>query len=167
MMARMKLAFALRPFLAADATLLADIFRASVEGLTSEEYDESQQAAWAAAADEDAFAIDLASRLTLIATLDGTPVGFASLEDGDHIAMLYVHPAIARRGAATMLCDALEKLSASRGATSLTTDASDTAREFFTRRGYDAQRRNTVARGGEWLVNTTMEKKLAAKEGTP
>jgi len=40
---------------------------------------------------------------------------------------------------------------------------SDTARGFFERRGFVAQRRNTLSCGDEWLANTTMEKPLAAK----
>ena len=165
MMAQATPTFGLRPFLPADAAIVADIFRASVEQLTADDYSEAQQAAWAAVADEEKFNADLNQRLTLVATLNGSPIGFASLEDGDHIAMLYVHPAVARRRVASMLCDALEKLSASRGTAKLATDASETARAFFEQRGYVAQRRNTVLCGGEWLVNTTMEKKLPAKAG--
>ena len=40
--------FALRPFLLEDTPLLAEIFRASVEELTADDYDEGQQEAWAA-----------------------------------------------------------------------------------------------------------------------
>ena len=72
------------------------------------------------------------------------PVGFASLEGADHIDFLYVHPAAARQGVGTMLVDALEKLAAARGAAKLTADVSDSAQDFFKRRGYQAQRRNTV-----------------------
>ena len=60
-----------------------------------------------------------------------------------------------------MLTDALEKLAGGRGAKSLTVDASDNAQEFFTKRGYVAQQRNTVTINGEWLANTTMQKSLA------
>jgi putative acetyltransferase len=68
-----------------------------------------------------------------------------------------------------MLCDALEKLAGSRGAMSLTVDASDNATEFFAKRGYVAKQRNTVSINGEWLANTTMQKDLAegAAQGTP
>jgi putative acetyltransferase len=161
-MARAHPALALRPYLPADAPLLIEIFRASIEELTGDDYSEAQQQAWAAAADdEEAFAARLAERLTLIATLDGSPVGFVALEQPDIIDLLYVHPAVAGQGVGTMLVDALEKLMASRGTARLTTDASDSAAGFFQRRGYVAQRRNTVPAGGEWLANTTMEKKLA------
>jgi putative acetyltransferase len=154
---------AMRPLLAEDVPLLAEIFRASVEQLTGDDYSAGQQDAWASAAnDEEEFGARLASALTLVATLSGSAVGFGSLADNKQIDMLYVHPAAAGQGAGTMLCDALEKLAGARGAKELTVDASDTARDFFAKRGYQAQQRNTVTLGGEWLANTTMAKRLAA-----
>ena len=152
---------ALRPFLAADTPMLAAIFVASVEELTGDDYSETQQQAWASAADdEEQFGKRLASELTLIATLQNSPVGFASLKGTDHIDMLYVHPGAVGQGVASMLCDALEKLAGSRGATSLSVDASDNAQEFFSKRGYVGKQRNTVTVNGEWLANTTMQKTL-------
>jgi putative acetyltransferase len=154
----------LRPYLPADAPLLAEIFRASIEELTAEDYSESQQQAWASAADnEKEFAERLGRQLTLVGTLNGSPVGFISLEGKDQIDMLYVHPAACGQGIGTMLYEAVEKLAAARGAAKLTVEASDSASDFFQHRGFVPQQRNTVRRGGEWLANTTMEKKLAAK----
>jgi putative acetyltransferase len=153
---------ALRPFLASDTPMLAAIFAAAVEELTGDDYSEAQQEAWAAAADDEAqFGKKLAGELTLIATLQNSPVGFASLKGEDHIDMLYVHPSVARQGVATMLCDALEKLAGSRGAKTLTVDASDNAQDFFRKRGYVPRQRNSVTVHGEWLANTTMQKTLA------
>ncbi|HML08529.1 MAG TPA: GNAT family N-acetyltransferase [Xanthobacteraceae bacterium] len=162
-MAQARPNLALRPLLPADVPLLAEIFRAAIEELTVDDYSEAQQAAWASAADdEEAFAEKLAGALTLVATLAGAPVGFASLSDNVRIDMLYVHPAAAGQGAGNMLADALEKLAAARGSKELVVEASDTARGFFERRGYAARTRNTVFRAGEWLANTTMVKPLAA-----
>jgi putative acetyltransferase len=158
--------FRLRPMLPADLPALRDIFSASIEGLTGDDYSVEQQEAWlSAAADEAAFGDRLAGELVLVATLEGAPVGFASLKGTDEIDLLYVHPAVARQGAATKLVDALEKLAGARGATRLTTDASDTARDFFSARGYVAQRRNTVLVGEAWLSNTTMTKELTPEAG--
>ncbi|MCA1524134.1 GNAT family N-acetyltransferase [Bradyrhizobium yuanmingense] len=153
---------ALRPFLPADVPILAAIFAASIEELTGDDYSEAQQEAWMAAAEDEEFGKRLASDLTLIATLEGSPVGFASLRGNDHIRMLYVHPAVAGQGIATMLVDALEKLAGGRGAKSLSVDASDTAEGFFAKRGYTAQQRNSVTINDEWLANTTMKKTLGA-----
>jgi putative acetyltransferase len=152
---------ALRPLLAEDVPVLAAIFAAAIEELTGEDYSEAQQQAWASAADdEEQFGKRLASELTLIATLQNSPVGFASLKGADRIDMLYVHPGAAGQGVASMLCEALEKLAAGRGVKSLTVDASDNAEGFFAKRGYVAKQRNTVTVNGEWLANTTMQKSL-------
>jgi putative acetyltransferase len=168
MMATAHPRMALRPFLPADAPLLAEIFRASIMELSADDYSEAQQEAWASAAeDKAAFAEKLATQLTLIATMEGSPVGFASLAGQDKIAMLYVHPAIAGQGVGAMLIDALEKLAGSRGVGKLSVDASDTARGFFEKRGYVAQQRNSVSMGGEWLANTTLQKQLASKGEAP
>jgi putative acetyltransferase len=154
---------ALRPFLGEDTPVLAAIFVASIEGLAGDDYSEAQQQAWASVADdEEGFGQRLASGLTLVATLQSSPVGFASLKGTDHIDMLYVHPGAVGQGVASMLCDALEKLAGGRGAKTLTVDASDNAAEFFVKRGYEAKQRNTVIVNGEWLANTTMQKTLAA-----
>jgi putative acetyltransferase len=128
--------------------------------LTGDDYTEAQQEAWVAALDEDNLAGRLGRQLTLIATLQDAPVGFASLKDGNHVDFLFVHPGAVGHGVATALLDALERLAAARGASKLTAEVSDTAQRFFARRGYVARMRNTVPRGDEWLGNTTMQKTL-------
>ena len=161
---------ALRPFLAEDTPVLAAIFAAAIEELTGDDYSEAQQGAWAEAAEDEAqFGKRLAGQLTLIATLQNSPVGFVSLKGPDHIDLLYVHPGAARQGVATMLVDALEKLAGARGVKSLKVDASDNAEPFFKKRGYVAMQRNTITINGEWLANTTMQKTLAenAAPGAP
>jgi putative acetyltransferase len=155
---------AMRPMLPTDVPLLAEIFRAAIEELAAEDYNEAQQEAWASAADdEEAFGAKLAHELTLVATYGGAAVGFASLANNTRIDMLYVHPAASGQGAGAMLCDALEKLAGARGSKELTVDASDAARGFFEKRGFSAQSRNTVSLGGEWLANTTMTKPLVGR----
>ena len=160
---------ALRPFLPADTPVLAAIFVAAIQELTGDDYGEAQQEAWASAADdEEQFGNKLAGELALIATLQNSPVGFASLKGVDHVEMLYVHPSAAGQGVGAMLCDALEKLAAARGAKILTVDVSDNAQDFFQKRGYVGKQRNTVTINGEWLANTTMQKTLAdAAPGAP
>jgi len=165
MSARAQLKLGMRPFLPADAPLLAEIFRASIEELTGDDYSEEQQQAWASLADNEVvFADRLARALTLLGTVDGSPVGFASLAGREQVDMIYVHPAATAQGVGSMLLDALEKLAAARGAGKLTADVSDSALAFFRRRGFVPQQRNSVPVAGEWLANTTMQKQLAAKE---
>ena len=168
MMAQAQSALAMRPMLPADVPLLAEIFRASIEELAAEDYSDAQIEAWLSAADDEIeFGKRLGAQVTLCATLDGAPVGFASLKGNEQLDMLYVHPAAARQGAATMLVDALERLAQARGASKLVVDASDTSQEFFAMRGFAPQQRNTVSRGDEWLANTTMQKPLGGNKDVP
>lgn len=158
-------AVALRPMLPADGPVLASLFRAAVAVLAADDYDEGQLDAWASAADDEgAFARKRAAELTLVASIAGEVAGFASLEGG-RIATLYVAPDRARQGVATALVDALVRLAAARGAPKLTVDASDTARDLFAKLGFVGVTRNTVPVAGEWLGNTTMERKLAGGGG--
>ena len=72
MTARPQIKLAMRPMLPADVPILADIFRASIEELSADDYTPAQQAAWASAADdEEEFAARISGELTLVATLSG------------------------------------------------------------------------------------------------
>ena len=109
-----------------------------------------------------------AGELTLIATLQNSPVGFASLKGANHIDMLYVHPSAVGQGVGAMLCDALEKLAGARGAKSSDGRCQRHRAAFL----HEARLRRHAAqhrpRHGEWLANTTMQKTLAeAAPGAP
>ena len=136
----------LRPFLPADVPLLAEIFQASIEELTGEDYSEAQQEAWAAQADDEAFRRRLAQSADA-GRHHGRLAGRLHRAEGQRrmIDLFYVHPAVAGQGVGTMLYDAIEKLAHARAARQrLTADVSDTARLFFQKRGFQPQRRNTV-----------------------
>ncbi len=155
-------AIALRPFLPTDAPRCLAIFRDSIDELAREDYDEEQRKAWRSRADDAlAFARALSDMLTLVASLDGESVGFASLEGASRLDMLYVDPANARRGVASALIDALCRLAQARGAERLSADVSDSARPLFERRGFIAERRNLVPIADQWLGNTTMTRTFA------
>lgn len=154
---------ALRPMLPDDGPALAAIFAASIDELTGGDYSPGQQAAWIASAEsETAFGARLGNLLTILATIDGDVVGFASLKGQDVLEMLYVRPDAAGQGVATALCDALERIAQGRGASALTVAASDTAQPFFAKRAYSALHRETVPLGDEWLGRTLMRKTLGS-----
>ena len=158
----------LRPFLPSDTPALAAIFRDSVEVLAMDDYDDAQLAAWIGMADDlGAFGKRLAGALTLVATITKAPAAFASLKGADRLEMLYVDPSVARQGIGDQLCDALERLAQARGAKKLTGDISDTALPLFEKRGYIAERRNTVPLGDTWIGNTTMTKLFGLTENAP
>jgi putative acetyltransferase len=157
---------ALRPFLPQDTVTLAQIFRAAIEDLTGDDYDEAQRTAWMASADdEESFGRRLAVQTTLLALRDGEPVGFVSLKGNDHIDMLYVRPEVAGEGVGKFLANAIETLARGRGVKALSVDSSDTALPFFEKLGFKPQFRQSVAIDGEWLANTKMTKALEADAG--
>ena len=155
----------LRPYLPSDAALCAAIFRAAIEELTVDDYSEDQREAWASRGDDvDALGARLADMLTLVAIAEGGPVGFASLK-GDVVDMLFVAPAVARRGVGAMLLDALVKLAC--GAWRQETDQRSQrhcARDFRTARLRRRSVAISCARASEWLANTTMVKPLTAPD---
>ena len=155
---------ALRPYLPKDVPFLLRMTRGSITQLAQDEYSPGQIEAWVESfSDEAAFAARLAAGLTLVATIDGFPAGYAMLKGKDEIDLLYVAPGLVRRGVASALVEALEKLAAARGATQLNAKASDVARPFFSARGYEPQSRNTVPLGDEWLGYTVMMKSFGAQ----
>ena len=157
-------AYPLRPFLPGDTMALRELFAASIEELTQDDYDEDQRAAWAASAeDAEAFKARLDGGTTLVVEVDGEHAGFATLVNNSVLDMLYVHPYHAGGGIGSALCDALELIAKARGAKDITAEASETSVMFFEGRGYVAQQRNSVERFGEWLTNTTMKKQLVAE----
>ena len=152
---------ALRPFLPADTRRCAIIFRSAIEEIAGEDYSEAQCEAWAARADDEAaFGQNLAGMLTLLATMNGEIVGFASLKGADHIEMIFVDPEHVRQGVGTALLEALEKIARARGATKLSAEVSDTAKPLFDRQQFASQRRNIKQVDQEWLGNTSMSKAL-------
>ncbi len=167
MMATAHPKLALRPMLPADAPLLAEIFRASIEELTGDDYSAAQQEAWASVADDEAeFAKKLGSELTLIATMEGSPVGFASLDGKDKIDMLYVHPAVAGQGVGAMLDRRAGEARGRRAAQPSSASMPATQRAASSRSAAISRSSATaLSTGGEWLANTTLQKPLAAKGG--
>ena len=156
-------AVAFRPYLPTDAARCAAIFRDAVEFSSADDYDDDQRAAWAARADdEDAFGLKLAQELTIVATLEGFVVAFASLKGADELDMLYVDPAAGRQGVGTALVDAIARLAGARGAKRLTANASDVVKPLFDRLGFAAERRSLVQLDDQWLAHTTMTKTLDA-----
>ncbi len=159
-------AVSFRPYLPADAARCAEIFRDAIEITAADDYDEDQRAAWAARADdEDSFGAKLAGQLTIVATLEGFVVAFASLKGVDELDMLYVDPAAGRQGIGSALVDAVERLARARGAKRLVAQASDVSKPLFERLKFVADRRSLVRLDEQWLPHTSMTRTLGDDSG--
>lgn len=159
--------YPLRPFIAADAPALCELFAQSIDELCAEDYDDEQRLAWISRAeDARAFAKRLGGMVTLVIQVENDYAGFAALKDNTILDMLYVHPHYAGEGIGTALADALERIAAGRGVEAITVESSDTAVMFFEARGYVATQRNAIPIDDQWLTNTTLTKQLGPSHNT-
>jgi len=152
-----------RPYRAADAPALSQIFRRSVEGLGPRAYGPAQVAAWASLCPtaEEIAARAGDGRLLLVAVdADDRPLAFADLERDGHIDLFYCAPEAAERGVAAALYAALEQAARAAGTSRLYAEASETARGFFERQGFAVTARRDFAVAGVAIHNYAVEKRL-------
>jgi putative acetyltransferase len=153
----------LRPYRRTDAFALSALYRRSVEGLGPRFYAPPQVAVWASLAPTpralDAMMQD--GRARRVAThADGPPFAFGDLMADGLIDLLYAGPEAAGRGAAGLVCDALEAVARQTGVALLRVAASEGARGFFTRRGFRVTARHDFPVARIAIHNYAMEKRL-------
>lgn len=160
--------FTLRPFRAADASLLADLYARSVRHFGPRGYTPAQVAAWAETADAGALAARLGDgRWTAVAVdANNAPLGFVDLavqaDDSrhGHIDLLYIAPEAAGTGLGTQLLAAVTAQARQVGLTQLSVHASELARPLFLRHGFRELRRNDLRLGEVAIHNYRLEKTL-------
>lgn len=151
----------LRPYEAADAKPLADLFFAAVRDGTVGYYSEEERRAWAPSPpDTDAWHARLDGQVSWVAEDASGLLGFMTLRDDGYIDLAYVRPDQRGQGIADLLYQRLEALARQRGLERLTSDASHLARRFFERRGWQVIATREQERKGVILVNHQMAKTL-------
>lgn len=91
---------------------------------------------------------------------DGQVSAFVDLEADGHIDFLYAAPEVAGTGVAGALLDVLETAAVGSGLKRLYVEASEPARRFFSRRGYDLLHRRDFDVGGVAIHNYAMERRF-------
>ncbi|MGY4858731.1 GNAT family N-acetyltransferase [Cryobacterium sp. AP23] len=155
-------AVAVRDYDPRDAPRTLDIFLDAVKITASRDYVPEQIAAWAGPQDRevDAWNSARAECGTVVAILDSDIAGFSDVSADGYIHMMFVSPQFGRRGVASALLIDVERRARRLGATSLSTNASITARLFFEHHGFVVvAKQNPVIRGIS-LTNYGMLKPL-------
>jgi putative acetyltransferase len=153
--------FALRSVQIGDVDRIRRLFSDTIMAVCASDYSAEQLAAWASASNDRFRWIEMLSeQYSLVATFNGILVGFASLANGHHLDMLYVHKSYLRHGIATQLYLTLEETANHLGQPMLTTHASITAKPFFEKHGFEVQDEQTVSIAGVQMKNFRMQKKL-------
>ena len=151
----------LREYHSEDCSEIMQLFYDTIHSVNAADYNENQLDAWAPKK------IDIAywdSRFlqdhAVIAEKDGIIVGIGTLKSAGYFDLLYVHKDYQRIGIATLIADEIERYFRGNGITTVTTDASITARPFFTNRGYVVLKKQSVETRGQSLTNFKMQKML-------
>lgn len=148
----------IREYVPSDCEQLAKLFYDTVHSVNTADYTKEQTDAWADGnVDIAAWNESFLKHFTVVAVHDGVIAGFGDMDETGYLDRLYVHRDLQRRGAASAICDELER-SVRTG--KVTTHASVTARPFFEKRGYKVLREQQVERRGVLLTNYVMEKDM-------
>lgn len=152
----------IRAFRPADAVALSALFYQSVTQLGQQAYTAQQVAAWAARTPTPAAMHNLGQdgRLVLVAEQDNAVVAYGDLEPDGHIDHLYALPVAAGSGCASRLYNALEAFGRQQGIARLYTEASEMAKPFFMRKGFELQKRRDFKIMGVSIHNYAMTKSL-------
>lgn len=153
----------IRDFRTDDAAALAMIFHASVRATEGKDYTPDQLEAWSPApVSAQAFTERVSDgRTVLVAVSDaGEPIAFIELEGDGHIDCFYCAPEVLGRGVGSALYIRLEALARTAGLRRLYVEASEAARRFFVRKGFNTVERRDVERHGVRLHNYLMKKPL-------
>lgn len=153
----------IRLFRDTDARALAAIFFSSVRKIGGRHYTADQVAAWAPGVpDPDVFTRRASDGRTFLVALgeSGQPVAYGDLEADGHIDHLYCSPEAAGRGVAKRLYEELEGDARSAGIAVLFVEASEPAKRFFQRQGFEPIGRNEFKLNGVEIHNYRMRKAL-------
>jgi putative acetyltransferase len=140
-----------------DLTQILELFVGTVRSTCANEYTPQQIQEWVnSALNIERWGGFIKEQFFILAESNRQLVGFASLADGNHVHLMYVHKDFLRRGVASALYNALKEYSEQLGYSRLTVDASITARPFFESRGLSVTKVNQKPIGGFDITNYSM-----------
>ena len=153
---------AIHRFRAGEGDRLGQLFHRSVREGTAGAYDAAQRAAWSPEPPQGpAWEGRLAAAITLVAWAGRDAVGFMTLDpETGYLDLAFVAPEMQGQGVAAMLYGVLERCARRRGVERLTADASELARGFFLKQGWQDGPRQQIERKGVGLHNYRMAKPL-------
>ena len=129
----------------ADLKELQQLFVDTITSVCSADYNAEQILVWTSGVENKQRWNDIiTNQFVLVAQYRNKIVGFATLDDGNYLDLLYVHKDYQRKGIAQQLYANVEKEAKQRGQKELTADVSKTARPFFEKVGFNVVKEQTV-----------------------
>ncbi len=151
----------IRCFHLSDASVLAELYFASVRFGATAAYTTAQTEAWAPEVPEIIhWTKRLCSQTVFVAEDSSGIAGFMSYSDDGHIDLAFVRPDRIGTGIGSELYLVVERSAIDRNISVLTTQASDMARVLFERHGWTLVITQQVKRHGVAITNHVMKKTL-------
>lgn len=144
-----------------DIEALRKLFRDTVSFVCKKDYDSHQIDVWKDSLnDVQRWHKIFLDQFVIVVLMNNTIIGFATLNNGNEIDLLYVHKDYQRIGVATMLYEEVEREAIRLNADKLNAKVSRTALAFFMKMGFITIKEQQVESCGIYLVNYVMTKKL-------
>jgi len=152
----------IRPFRSDDAECLADIYRSAVRRLAARYYTGAQIDAWLSIAPKSERIAGAygQGRTALVCAHGCKTIAFSDHDPTGHIQFIYCDPSYAGCGAADHLMNAIEASAMAQGISRLSSEASEAARRFFLRHGFEIIARRNFEINGVTIHNYAVEKHL-------
>ena len=152
-----------RAFRPGDEAELAQIFFSAVHEVASTHYSPRQVKAWAPEMPSaEQVAVRAADGRAVFVAVDeqDRPLAYGDLKPDGHIDHLYCRPASAGAGVAAAVYEAIEAAARQSRIGLLFVEASEPARRFFLKRGFEMVARRDFELDGVPIHNFRMEKRL-------
>ncbi|MFA7445507.1 MAG: GNAT family N-acetyltransferase [Flavobacteriaceae bacterium] len=144
-----------------DLPEMQKLFVDTITTVCIADYDKKQIEVWASGVDnKQRWNEIMTKQYVLVAQYADRIVGFATLDNGNYIDLLYVHKDYQRQGIANRLYANIEAKARRLNQTVLISDVSKTARAFFEKKGFNVSAEQIVIRKGVSLINYKMTKTL-------
>lgn len=140
-----------------DITEILSLFVDTIQHTCKDDYQEEQIQVWTSSAQNiEKWLTRINNQYFILAEINGSLVGFASMENEKYLDVLYVHKDHLRQGIARQLYENIKKKSLESGSTQLTAHVSKTARPFFEARGFAVLQENITTINGVEIMNYLM-----------
>lgn len=144
-----------------DLSELQHLFVDTVRAICVFDYTKQQIDAWVSSIENQQRWLEIISKQFVLVVQDqGKIVGFATLDDGNYLDLMYVHKDHQRQGIAQLLLDAIEAEARRLHEFVLTSDVSKTALPFFYKNGFTVVEELKNIRKEVEIINYKMIKQL-------
>lgn len=145
---------------------IQNLFSETITFVCQNDYNEKQIEAWKSSIENsERWQNLIQNQYFIVAELDNEIVGFASLDNGNYIDVLFIHKDFQRMGIAQKLFDELENEAKRLNCFILTSDVSKTAKAFFESNGFEVVTEQLQIRKNVEMVNYKMQKELLSTNG--